>query len=153
MAYEREHKYLVTDETYKSLAASSSHIRQGYLNRDPDRTVRVRLRDNEGFLTVKGRTIADTRPEFEYRIPADEAEAMLSLCSGGIIDKTRWIVPFRGFVWEVDEFHGKLAPLVVAEIELPENTRDYPLPGFAGADVTGDERYYNSALQNLTQGD
>lgn len=147
MSYEREHKYLVTDDSYKSMATASSHIRQGYLNRDPDRTVRIRIRDGRGFLTVKGRTVGDTRPEFEYSIPVEEAEAMLCLCAGRVIDKTRWIVPYDGFTWEVDEFHSDLAPLVVAEIELPQNTRDYPLPPFAGENVTGDERYFNSMLQ------
>ncbi|MDE7160583.1 MAG: CYTH domain-containing protein [Muribaculaceae bacterium] len=146
MATEIEHKYLVKDDSYKRLATSRFHIVQGYLNRDPDRTVRIRLRDDKGFLTVKGRNHGDTRQEFEYEIPFADAMAMISLCEGGVIDKTRWIVPYGGMTWEVDEFHGLLADITVAEIELHESTRDYPVPDFIGKEVTGDPSYYNSHL-------
>lgn len=146
MALEIEHKYLIKDEKYREMATSNSHIMQGYLNRTPERIVRVRLCDDRGYLTIKGKTAHDTRHEYEYEIPAEDAREMLAMCDGHILDKTRYYVPFGGYVWEVDEFHGNLAPLVTAEIELKEATRDYPLPPFVGEDVTGRPEYFNSNL-------
>lgn len=146
MALEIEHKYLVADPSYRDMATSSVRIAQGYLCRQPERTVRVRIKGNKGYLTVKGVTRDDTREEYEYEIPVADARRLLSLCEGRILDKTRYIVPFEGMVWEVDEFHGDLAPLVTAEIELEKSTRDYPLPPFVGEDVTGNHKYFNSNL-------
>lgn len=146
MAIEREHKYLVINDSYKTDASESHVIRQGYLNRQPSRTVRVRTFDNHGFITVKGKTEGDSRLEFEYEIPFADAIELLRLCEGKIIEKTRYCVPFGNHIWEVDEFHGDLAPLTVAEIELSSNDSGYALPPFAGKEVTGDPRYYNSAL-------
>lgn len=152
MALEIEHKYLAADDSYLSLCDPSltRRISQGYLCRVPERTVRVRLTETggvcRGFLTVKGRTEGDTRVEYEYEVPHEEARMMLGMCEGEPIVKTRYIVPYEGHTWEVDVFEGSHAGLVIAEIELPSSTHSYPLPPFAGREVTGDPRYYNSAL-------
>lgn len=148
MAYEIEHKYLVKDNGYKALASNRSHILQGYLNRDPERTVRVRLRDEKGYITVKGRTEGDRRLEFEYEIPAGDARELLRLCAGPVLDKWRYLVPYEGHVWEVDEF---TQGLVTAEIELPSSETAYSVPPFCGLNVTGDPRYYNSNIDKLLQ--
>lgn len=146
MALEIEHKYLVISDIYKEMATSHRHIRQGYLSRVPERTVRVRISDRQAWLTVKGLTDRDTRLEFEYPVPVADAEAMLGICEPGVIDKTRWIVPYGGHLWEVDEFGGEQAGLTLAEIELPEPDTSYALPPFVGENVTGDPRFYNSTL-------
>ena len=148
MASETEHKYLVISDEYLSLAKSSHIIEQGYLNRDKRRTVRVRILDDKGFITIKGETVGDTREEYEYQIPLDDARALLRLCDGVVVSKTRYVVPYCGFEWEVDIFKGGLSPLRVAEIELPVSSHDYPLPPFVGKEVTGDVRFYNSALSS-----
>ncbi len=147
MGKEIERKYLVADASYKDTAFSMVEIKQGYLNRDPERTVRVRLYGNSGKITVKGLTKGIERLEFEYDIPAGDAEEMLSLCEGRVLDKSRWLVRAGdGHVWEIDEFHGDLAPLVVAEIELESVDEGFEVPSFIGTEVTGDPRYYNSSL-------
>lgn len=146
MGVEIEKKYLTKNDSYRELAYKSSRIAQGYLNRDPERTVRVRIKDDKGFLTVKGKNRGIERLEFEYEIPLADADAMLSLCSGKILEKVRYYVKHDGFVWEVDEFKGELAPLVVAEIELPSCETSFSLPSFIDKEVTGDPRYYNSQL-------
>lgn len=146
MAIEIEHKYLVVNDEYKSLSSRQIRILQGYLCRTPQRTVRIRIADNEGFLTIKGINKGDSRAEFEYRIPEDDARELLSLCEGKILEKTRWEVMWDGWKWEVDEFDGDLKPLVTAEIELPSSDSQYPLPPFVGENVTGNPKYYNSQL-------
>ena len=146
MGKEIERKYLVISSEYKEMATSRSRIKQGYLQRDPECTVRIRLRDDRGFITVKGITKGDTRLEYEYEIPEKDAEEMLNLCLGKIIDKTRWLVPFEGHIWEVDEFLRDHEGLVVAEIELKSSDAQYSEPPFVGRQVTGDPRYYNSNL-------
>ncbi|MBD5232273.1 MAG: CYTH domain-containing protein [Bacteroidales bacterium] len=153
MALEIEHKYLVVTDDYLALCdpAKTRRITQGYLSRVPERTVRVRITEMAdgsvaAFLTVKGRNAGDTRLEFEYAIPADDARHLLTLCEGHLIIKTRYIVPYAGHTWEVDIFEGAHSGLQVAEIELPQSTHNYPLPPFAGPEVTGNPRYYNSAL-------
>lgn len=146
MAKEIEHKYLVRDDSYKSMATGSQEIVQGYIDRTPGHVVRVRRRGDRCYLTIKGKNSGDTRLEFEYEIPSTDFEGLLSLCSGRILRKRRWIVPFGGFVWEVDEYGGDLSGLTVAEIELPASDTSYALPPFVGANVTGDPRYYNSNL-------
>ncbi len=147
MAKEIERKFLVTDASYKELASESHHIVQGYLNRDPDRTVRVRLLDSRGFITVKTRSHGATRNEWEYPIPADDAREMLNACDGPVLEKVRYIVEAgNGLRWEIDEFGGRLSPLVVAEIELPAEDTEFSKPPFIGKEVTGDPRYFNSSL-------
>ncbi len=146
MGVEIEKKFLVVNDSYRRLAYDSCRIAQGYLNKDPERTVRVRIKGDKGFLTVKGKNHGIQRLEFEYEIPLEDAEAMLDLCGGNIIEKERYYVRHEGFIWEVDEFKGNLEPLVVAEIELPSCDTSFPMPSFIGNDVTGDLRYYNSQL-------
>lgn len=145
MAHEIEHKYLVINDSFVEMSSESHHIMQGYLSRVPERVVRIRLRDDRGFITVKGKNHGDTRLEFEYEVPIEDARQMLTLCEGKIIDKTRYMVPFEGFIWEVDRFMSPV-DLTVAEIELPASDTAYPLPPFVGPNVTGDHRYYNSNL-------
>ena len=145
MAFEIEHKYLTVSDEYRQMAVRSHYISQGYLNTDPDRVVRIRIRDDEAFITVKGRNRGDIRLEFEYPVPKEDAEEMLSLCVN-VISKRRYVVPFKGYYWEVDEFDGKLKGLTVAEVELNSSHTDYPLPDFVGKNITGDSRYYNSVL-------
>lgn len=146
MGIEIERKFLVNGDAFRQMAECSERLRQGYLCREPERTVRVRVRGDRGFLTVKGKNHGLTRTEFEYEIPIEDAEKMLGMCVGRVIDKTRYLVRFEGNLWEVDEFHGDLSPLITAEIELKEENSEFSLPVFVGAEVTGDKRYYNSNL-------
>lgn len=146
MSFEIERKFLVSDDSYKALATDSRAIEQGYLNRDPERTVRVRVLGTLGFITVKGRNAGAVRHEWEYEIPVADAREMLALCTGTVV-KRRWYVPGAdGYTWEVDEFGGRHAGLVVAEIELPAADAPFERPAFVAAEVTGDPRYYNSQL-------
>jgi CYTH domain-containing protein len=121
---------------------------QGYICADPDRTVRVRVRGDKGFLTIKGRSSADglSRYEWEKEIPASEAVELMALCGSGVIDKTRYLVPFGRHTYEVDVFHGANEGLVLAEIELAEEQETFEKPSWLGEEVTGDPRYYNSML-------
>ncbi len=146
MAKEIERKFLVTSDGYRDRAVAAHVVRQGYLSRNPDSTVRVRVIDAKAFITVKGRNAGCVRSEWEYEIPLDDAREMLSLCGGSIIHKTRWIVPYDDRLWEVDEFHGSREGLVVAEIELRDAADRFDLPDFVGEEVTGNPRYYNSNL-------
>lgn len=147
MAQEIERKFLVLNDDYKKLAERKIEISQGYLSRNPERTVRVRIIGEEGRLTVKGKNKGCVRLEFEYTVPAEDARKMLGLCEGRIIAKTRWLVKgVDGLIWEVDEFKGDLAPLVVAELELTSPEQSFERPGFVGREVTDDPSYYNSAL-------
>ena len=150
MALEIERKFLVLDDSYKREAFSSYHIMQGYICSERGRTVRVRIRDNQGFITIKGPSDIGglARYEFEQEIPLADAEQLMRLCQPGIIDKTRWLVKSGDFTVEVDEFHGDNDGLVMAEVEL-KSVDDQPvLPPFIGKEVTGDRRYYNSQLRS-----
>lgn len=148
MGVEIERKFLVT-EKFKHLAESSTHIVQGYLCSDEKRTVRIRVRDEKAYITIKGRSSGNglSRFEWEKEIPKADAEEMLRLCESGIIDKHRYLVPYEGHVFEVDEFHGANDGLVMAEVELASETEEVALPSFLGKEVTGDIRYYNSSLR------
>lgn len=146
MATEIEHKYLVTDDSYKSMATERHHIEQGYLNRVPSRTVRVRIIDDHATITIKGVNRGAARPEFEYPIPVSDARQLLEQCEQPVIVKTRHIVIYEGNRWEVDEFGGALRGLVLAELEIPTESYRYPLPPFVGANVTDNPKYYNSQL-------
>lgn len=146
MAKEIERKFLVRDpEAARAAATGSRHIRQGYLSADPEATVRVRLADDRGYLTVKSRNRGAERDEWEYEIPARDAEEMLRLSRTPVIDKTRWLVPYGGHVWEVDEFRSP-RQLIVAEVELGSADEKLELPAWVGEEVTGDPAYYNSNL-------
>jgi adenylate cyclase len=147
MAKEIERKYLVTNDSYKAKAINAINIKQGYISRKKEGTVRVRIKGDKAFLTIKGANKGIVRNEWEYEIPVMQAEEMLSsVCEGNIIDKTRYIIPYNGFTWEVDEFHGRLAPLVIAEVELPSADSKPSQPDFIGSDVSSDPKYYNSNL-------
>lgn len=152
MGLEIEHKYLVNDDSYRSMSSSVREIRQGYLSRVPERTVRVRTVDDKGYITVKGLTRGFVRLEYEYEIPAEDARELLGLCQPPILEKRRYIVDYAGKKWEVDEFMGHLSPLVLAEIELASEDERYDLPPFIGKNVTGDPRYYNSNLSKPDSG-
>ena len=146
MPYEIEHKYLVINDSYKSMATDKVDIRQGYLNRNPDRTVRIRTFGDKGFLTVKSRNHGAKRLEFEYEIPVEDAREILKLAEPGIVEKTRYFIPFDRLIWEVDEFHGSLNGVTVAEVEIPDTDITYEKPPFIGSDITGDPSYYNSQM-------
>lgn len=152
MAKEVERKYLVIGDSFRNEAVERHVIKQWYLSRSPELTVRVRISDDRAFLTIKGITRNFTRNEWEYEIPVGDAEEMLAASSGGMISKTRHIVPYKGRIWEVDEFHNVISPegesekLIVAEIELSDESDSFDLPPFVGKEVTGDVRYYNSQL-------
>ncbi len=149
MATEIEHKYLVKSNSYKTMATESHTIAQGYLSRESGRTVRVRTWDDTAFLTIKGAAQGMTRPEFEYEIPASDAQQLLKLCPPPVIIKTRHIVNYEGERWEVDEFHGPLEGLVTGELEVPNEEHRFNLPPFVGREVTGDHRFANSQLTTL----
>ena len=174
MNIETERKFLVLNDDFKAQAEKSYRIRQGYLAHDSGRTVRVRIRDDQGFLTIKGPSIIPgSRPEWEKEISLQEAEDLFPLCKPGSVDKTRWIVPAEmpdqvghdvlsdvghddGSVmagsdrpsrfFEVDEFHGENEGLVMAEIELGNPDEPFARPSWLGKEVTDDDRYYNGYL-------
>ena len=149
MAQEIERKFLVLDDSFKHEAFSKSHIQQGYLCSERGRTVRVRIRDERAYLTIKGPSENGglSRYEFEYEIPLEDARQMMQFCEPGIIDKTRWLVKSGKHTFEVDEFFGDNEGLVVAEVELSYEDEPYKKPHFIGKEVTGDRRYYNSQLR------
>ena len=145
--HEIERKFLVAGE-FKRFATTSFRIVQGYLSSVPERTVRVRIKGDKGYITVKG--IADdggaSRYEWEKEIPASEAEELLKLCEPGIIDKTRYLVPAGKHIFEVDEFFGDNEGLFIAEVELASEDETFEKPDFLGEEVTGNIKYYNSEL-------
>ena len=149
MALEIERKFLVLDDSYKHEAFSKSHIQQGYICSERGRTVRIRIRNERAYLTIKGPSLNGglSRYEFEQEIPLDDARKLLTLCDLGIIDKTRWLVKAGNHTFEVDEFAGDNAGLTVAEVELTSEDEAFEKPAFIGQEVTGDRRYYNSQLR------
>jgi adenylate cyclase len=148
MAKEIERKFLIKGDAWRSLDKGTSY-RQGYLNSAKERTVRIRTIDDKAFLTVKGLTVGATRSEYEYEIPFEECNAMLdTLAEKPIIDKKRYKVPFDGLTWEIDEFFGDNAGLIVAELELESESQVFNKPEWVGKEVTGDPRYFNSNLIN-----
>jgi adenylate cyclase len=144
MATEIERKFLVNGAPWRN--DTGVRFSQGYLNRDKERTVRVRIAGDKAFLTVKGVTRGATRVEFEYGIPVSDAEQLLELRDGPIIQKNRYVLIHDGDTWEVDEFLGDNAGLVLAEIELTSEGQSFSRPPWLGAEVTRDLRYYNSSL-------
>lgn len=148
MAKEIERKFLVANDTFFSMASRSVDIEQGYLCTDPDSTVRVRIKGDEAFITVKSRNQGATRNEWEYPIPVSDACEMMECCRG-VIKKKRFLVPYDGLVWEVDVFGGRHSGLVVAEVEIESEDVRLSLPPFVGEEVTGDPRYYNSVLAGI----
>jgi adenylate cyclase len=144
---EIERKFLVSSDALSHIDATHQvALRQGYLSSEPGRTVRVRLQNEQGYLTIKGRARGYSRPEFEYPIPKEDAEALLALCPGPLIEKWRHYVEYSGKVWEVDEFFGDNAGLVIAELELDDENEAFERPSWVGEEVTFDARYHNSRL-------
>ena len=145
MALEIERKFLVTGE-YKHLAVKAYSIAQGYLSTVPERTVRIRIKGDKGYITIKGKSndAGLSRYEWEKEIETKEARELLKLCENGVIDKTRYEVLVEGKVFEVDEFHGENEGLVLAEIELSDANEHFTNPCWLGAEDTGDKRYYNA---------
>lgn len=147
MAQEIERKFLVKGD-FKTFACKQTRILQGYLSSNPERSVRVRICDGKGFLTIKGiaNEAGTARYEWEKEIPAMEARELLSICEPGIIDKTRFEIKAGDHVIEVDEFYGENQGLVVAEIELRTEDENFEKPEWLGDEITGDQRYYNVNL-------
>lgn len=146
MPQEIERKFLIKDDRFKQ-EGHSVYIHQGFLSTDKERVVRVRIAGKNAYLTVKGISQGIGRAEFEYRIPMRDAKYMLEhLCTGPTIEKNRYYVNMEGFIWEVDEFLGDNAGLVIAELELESEDQEFPKPDWLGEEVTGDARYYNSNL-------
>ncbi|PRZ26388.1 CYTH domain-containing protein [Flavobacterium granuli] len=145
---EIERKFLVTSDQFKKEAFSQNRIKQGYLSAVPERTVRVRIKGNKAYITIKGSSNESgmSRFEWEKEIPVDEAEKLLLLCEKGIIDKTRFEVKVGSHTYEVDEFYGENQGLIMAEIELGSETEVFEKPHWLGTEVTNDKRYYNSYL-------
>ena len=144
MGIEIERKFLVVGDAWR--AAPAVAVAQGYLNRDKQRTVRVRVVRDAAWLTIKGASAGAVRAEFEYPIPVADAEQLLALCDGPLVRKLRRRVEHGGHAWEIDEFQGDNAGLVVAEIELPAEDAAFERPAWLGAEVTHDPRYFNSSL-------
>jgi CYTH domain-containing protein len=147
MAIETERKFTVTGNFEKD-ACRSKRITQGYICADPERTVRVRIAGDDAFLTIKGPSDEKlwSRYEFEQQIPLTDGEELMKLCVSGIIDKVRHYVPAGKHMWEVDVFHGDNEGLIIAEIELESEHEPIEIPGWIGAEVTADRRYYNAML-------
>jgi CYTH domain-containing protein len=146
MGKEIERKFLVTGKSWRD-NAEGVFYRQGYLSTEKERTVRVRTMGEKGFLTVKGISVGATRNEFEYAIPANEANQMLDeLCLKPLIEKKRYKIPMGNLTWEIDEFHGENEGLILAEVELEGEHQKIDIPSWIGEEVTGDPRYFNSNL-------
>lgn len=148
MAQEIERKFLVRGDSYKSMAYGRKRIKQGYICSERGRTVRVRIQNGEGYLTIKGPSDAAgmSRYEWEHLLSLQEAEELMKLCEPGMIDKTRYLVRCGTHVFEVDEFYGDNQGLVVAEVELGSEDEPFDRPSFLGEEVTGQVKYYNSFL-------
>jgi adenylate cyclase len=147
---EIERKFLCTDDSYKKEAFTQNRIKQGYLNSNPERTVRIRIKGNKGFLTIKGisNNTGMSRFEWEKEIAIEEANQLLLLCEPGVIDKTRFEVKLGNHIFEIDEFYGENEGLIMAEIELESESTIFEKPNWLGKEVTNDKRYYNSYLSN-----
>jgi CYTH domain-containing protein len=146
MSKEIERKFLVKGDAWRALDKGTTY-RQGYLNSAKERTVRVRTAEDKAFLTIKGLTLGATRAEYEYAIPFDEGKAMLdALAEKPLIEKKRYKIPSGDLTWEIDEFLGENAGLIVAEVELTSEDQAFDRPAWLGDEVTGDTRYYNANL-------
>ena len=145
---EIERKFLVTSDVFKSVALRQNHIAQGYLSSEPERTVRVRIKGEKGYLTIKGKTNETglSRYEWEKEIPVAEARELLQLCEKGVIEKKRYEIQVGQYLYEVDEFFGENQGLIIAEVELQSENEVIEKPIWLGEEVTQDHRYYNSHL-------
>ena len=150
MAIEIERKFLVKNDSFKAAAFQQVRITQGYLNSAAERTVRIRTKGQQGFLTIKGLSneSGTSRYEWEKEVSLDEAVALLAICEPGVIDKTRYLVTQGKHTFEVDEFYGENDGLLVAEIELSSENEPFDKPAWLGEEVTGEVKYYNSMLKH-----
>ena len=147
MPTEIEHKYLVQMYLWKEVVPENSvEIKQGYLLTDPNKTIRVRTKGSQGYITIKGKSVGASRPEFEYEIPLKDALELLSNFSTSLIEKTRHYITYNNKLWEVDEFKGLNSGLILAEIELSDENENYSAPDWVGENVTDDQKYANSNL-------
>jgi CYTH domain-containing protein len=146
MATEIERKFLLANDDWRKLASGTVY-RQGYLCADENRTVRVRVIGDKGFLTIKGKSVGISRMEYEYEIPVADAETLIEeLCAKPFIEKKRYRIEYKGFLYEVDEFFSDNEGLVVAEIELTSETQKFVKPSWLGREVSDDNRYFNASL-------
>jgi CYTH domain-containing protein len=147
MGQEIERKYLLDHPKWQQFdKPKGERYRQGYILTDPEKTIRIRVTETHGYLTIKGLNKGATRPEYEYEIPIAEAEELLDKFAISELSKIRYKIPFKGKLWEVDQFLGDNEGLIVAEIELQSEDEQYDLPEWIGKEVTGEEKYYNSTL-------
>jgi len=146
MAIEIERKFLIKDDFWRNESDEGTPIKQGYLNSTTERTVRVRIYGNKGFITIKGKNENLTRKEFEYEIPLNDAVELLKLCERPIIEKTRFLLYQDNNTWEIDVFDGENEGLIIAEIELTSESDTFKIPSWLGEEVSHDTRYYNSSL-------
>ena len=148
MTTEIERKYLVHPKVWQQAKANAeySHLSQGYLSLEAERTVRIRIKKELALLTIKGKSQGISRLEFEYQIPLNDGLALLKICQGSIIEKKRYLLHYDQLTWEVDEFEGDNAGLIVAEVELESENQTFALPPWIKEEVSDDQRYYNSNL-------
>lgn len=147
MGIEIERKFLVDHEQWRQLSKpAGKHYRQGYILSDDIKTIRVRVTDEHGYITIKGKTKGISRLEYEYTIPVNEGVELLNNFATSELEKTRYCISYEGKIWEVDDFLGENQGLLVAEIELEDETETFKLPPWITVEVTGDKKYYNSAL-------
>lgn len=147
MGVEIERKFLVNKEKWQSAKPNKGEkIIQGYLQKDLNKTVRVRVKNNTGYITIKGKTKGVSRSEYEYEIPVDEAKAMIQEFCDRYIEKTRFLLEYDGFTWEVDEFLSPKEGLILAEIELTDENQQFPLPDWVEKEVSDDAQYFNSNM-------
>jgi adenylate cyclase len=146
MGLEIERKFLIKNDSWKNEIKKTVSIRQGYLNSEVERTVRIRIQGEQGVLTIKGKNQNVTRKEFEYQIPLDDALNLLSMCEKPIIKKTRFLIPSNRSTWEIDVFDGENKGLVIAEIELTSEEESFDIPNWLGEEVSSESKYYNSSL-------
>jgi len=149
MGVEIERKFLLTSEDWKENIKSKTAIKQGYLNTDKERTVRVRIRADKGYLTIKGKSNTISRLEFEYEIPFADALELLNLCNKPFIEKQRYEVEYKNHLWEIDVFEGENIGLLFAEIELESIDEAFEIPSWIGEEVSNNNRYHNSSLVKL----
>lgn len=146
MPVEIERKFLLKSSDWKLECDAGTAIKQGYLNSHKERTVRVRIKGDKGYLTIKGKTENIARQEFEYEIPVEEAVALIQLCEKPVIEKTRYLVKRDNLTWEIDVFEGENQGLEIAEVELTDEGQALELPAWIGAEVSHDARYFNASL-------
>ncbi|MBL4704970.1 MAG: CYTH domain-containing protein [Flavobacteriales bacterium] len=146
MGIEIERKFLLANSNWKQLADGGTAIKQGYLSSDINKTIRIRIYGGKGFITIKGKTIGISRPEFEYEIPLKDALQLIKLCEKPFIEKIRYLVHLNGNIWEIDVFEGANEGLIVAEIELPEENLKIIVPDWIGIEVSDQVKYFNSNL-------